>query len=87
MEIRADVILKATKVDGVYDSDPMKNKNAKRFEQLTFLDCLNKNLKVMDSTSISLCMDHKLPIIVFNLFKRGNIKRVILGEKVGTLVC
>jgi uridylate kinase len=86
MEIRADVILKATKVDGVYDSDPMKNKNAKRFEQLTFLDCLNKNLKVMDSTSISLCMDHKLPIVVFNLFKRGNIKRVIQGEKVGTLV-
>ncbi len=86
MEIRADVILKATKVDGVYDSDPMKNKEAQRFERLSFLDVLNKNLKVMDSTSISLCMDHKLPIIVFNLFQRGNIKRVILGEEIGTLV-
>jgi len=86
MEIRADVILKATKVDGVFDSDPLKNKEAKMFEHLSFLDVLNKNLKVMDSTSISLCMDNHLPIIVFNLFKRGNIKRVILGEKVGTTV-
>jgi uridylate kinase len=86
MEIKADVILKATKVDGVYDSDPMKNKDAKRFDRLTFLDVLNKNLKVMDSTSISLCMDNHLPIIVFNLFKRGNIKRVIQGEIVGTTV-
>jgi len=86
MEIRAEVILKATKVDGVYDSDPLKNKDAKRFERLSFLDVLNKNLKVMDSTSISLCMDHRLPIIVFDLFKRGNMKRVILGEEVGTIV-
>ncbi|MFO1518481.1 MAG: UMP kinase [bacterium] len=86
MEIRADVILKATKVDGVYDSDPKKNKDAKRFDHLSFLDVLNKNLKVMDSTSISLCMDNHLPIIVFDLFKRGNIKRVIEGETVGTQV-
>ncbi len=86
MEIRADVILKATKVDGVYDSDPKKNKDATKFDQLSFLEVLNRNLKVMDSTSISLCMDHNLPIIVFNLFQRGNIKRVIMGEKVGTLV-
>ncbi len=86
MEIKADVIIKATKVNGVFDSDPKKNKDAVMFDHLTFLDVLNKNLKVMDSTSISLCMDNHLPIIVFNLFERGNIKRVILGEKVGTLV-
>lgn len=86
MEIRAEVILKATKVDGVYDKDPNKDKSAKRFTELTFLDVLNKGLKVMDSTSISLCMDHKLPIIVFNLFKKGNVKKVVCGESVGTLV-
>jgi len=86
MEIKADVILKATKVDGVYDSDPKKNKDAKRFNQLSFLDVLNRNLKVMDSTSISLCMDNKMPIIVFDLFKRGNMQRVILGENMGTLI-
>lgn len=86
MEIRAEVILKATKVDGVYDKDPNKDKSAKRFTELTFLDVLNKGLKVMDSTSISLCMDHKLPIIVFNLFQKGNVKKVVCGESVGTLV-
>lgn len=86
MEIRADVILKATKVNGIYDSDPKKNKKAKRFDKLTFLEVLNKGLKVMDSTSISLCMDNNLPIIVFNLFERGNIKKVVLGQDVGTLV-
>jgi len=86
MEIKADVILKATKVDGVYDADPVKNKNATKFERLGFLDVLNKGLKVMDSTSISLCMDNHLPIIVFNLFEHGNMKRVILGEKIGTVV-
>jgi uridylate kinase len=86
MEIRADVILKGTKVDGVYDSDPKKNPEAKRFTSLTYLDVLNKNLKVMDSTSISLCMDHQLPIVVFNLFQKGNIKRVVLGENIGTRV-
>ncbi len=86
MEIRSEVILKGTKVDGVYDSDPLKNPTAKRFDKLTYLDVLNKNLKVMDSTSISLCMDHKLPIVVFDLFKKGNMRRVILGENIGTTV-
>jgi len=86
MEIRADVILKGTKVDGVYDSDPKKNPQAKRFEALSYLDVLNKNLKVMDSTSISLCMDHQLPIVIFDLFKKGNIQRVVLGEQIGTRV-
>ncbi len=86
MEIRADVILKATKVDGVFDSDPLKNPDAKMFDHLSFLEVLNKKLRVMDSTSISLCMENQLPIIVFNLFKRGNIKRVIQGEKIGTVV-
>lgn len=86
MEIHAEVILKATKVDGIYDKDPKKFPDAKRFESLTFLDVLNKGLQVMDSTSISLCMDHKLPIIVFDLFKRDNIKKVVLGEKIGTKV-
>lgn len=86
MEIGAEVILKATKVDGVYDSDPLLNKQAQRYDELTYLDVLKKQLKVMDATAISLCMDHQIPIIVFNLKKRGNIKRVVLGEKVGTKV-
>lgn len=85
-EIKADVILKGTKVDGVYDSDPMKNAGAKRYEKLTYLDVLNQQLKVMDSTAISLCMDNHLPIIVFDLFAQGNIKRVISGEAIGTRV-
>jgi uridylate kinase len=85
-EIGAEVILKATKVDGIYDSDPKKNKNAKRFSQIKYLDCLQKQLKVMDSTAFSLCMDNKMPIIVFDLFRPHNLKRVVLGEKVGTLV-
>ncbi|MBI5181268.1 MAG: UMP kinase [Nitrospirae bacterium] len=86
MEIGAEIILKGTKVDGVYDSDPMKNKNAKKFDKLNYLDVLQKGLKVMDATAISLCMDNSLPIIVFNLKKNGNIKRIVLGEKVGTIV-
>jgi uridylate kinase len=86
IEIGAEVILKATKVDGVYSSDPMKNKKARRYESLRYIDVLKKGLKVMDATAISLCMDNKLPIIVLNLFKEGNIKRVILGEKIGTMV-
>jgi len=85
-EIGAEVLLKATKVDGVYDSDPMKNSKAKRFETLSFMDALKSRLDVMDSTAFSLCMDNKLPIVVFNLFRRGNIKRVIIGEPIGTLV-
>lgn len=86
IEINADVILKATKVDGVYSSDPVKNSSAKKFKSLKYIEVLNKELKVMDSTAVSLCMDNKLPIIVFNLIKHGNIKRVILGEKIGTVV-
>ena len=85
-EIHADVILKGTKVDGVYDSDPHKNKKAKRFETLSYIDVLKKNLKVMDATSISMCMDGNLPIIVFNMFQKGNLKKAILGERVGTIV-
>lgn len=86
MEINADAILKATKVDGVYSSDPFKVKGARRFEKLKYIDVLKKGLKVMDATAISLCMDNKLPIIVFNLNKKGNIRRVVLGEKIGTVV-
>jgi len=86
MEIGAEVILKATKVDGIYDADPLLNKRAQKFDELTYLDVLKKQLKVMDATAISLCMDHQIPIIVFSLKKKGNVKRVILGEKVGTKV-
>lgn len=85
-EIGAEVILKATKVDGVYDSDPKKNPKAKRFNQVSYLDALQKQLKVMDSTAFSLCMDNKMPIIVFDFFRPHNLKRVVLGEKVGTVV-
>jgi uridylate kinase len=85
-EMGAEVILKATKVDGIYDKDPKKNPGAKRFTQVSYLDALQKQLKVMDSTAFSLCMDNKMPIIVFDLFKPHNLKRVVMGEKVGTLV-
>jgi uridylate kinase len=86
MEINADAILKATKVDGVYDRDPMTDPKAKKFSRLTYIDVLKKNLKVMDATAISLCMDNSLPIVVFNLTRKGNILRVVLGEKIGTVV-
>jgi uridylate kinase len=86
MEIGAEVILKATKVDGIYNVDPLLNKRARKFDELTYLDVLKKQIKVMDATAISLCMDHQIPIIVFNLKKKGNVKRVVLGEKVGTKV-
>lgn len=86
MEIGAEVILKATKVEGVYDRDPMKYKEAKMYGELTYIEVLNKDLKVMDSTAISLCMDNQLPIIVFNIMEKGNIKRVLCGEGIGTLV-
>jgi len=85
-EIGAEVILKATKVDGIYDSDPKKNPGAKRFSEITYLDALQRQLKVMDSTAFSLCMDNKMPIIVFDFSKPHNLKKVVLGEKVGTLV-
>lgn len=86
MEINADVILKATRVDGVYSADPLKVKDAKKFSRLKYIDVLKKDLKVMDATAVSLCMDNKLPIVVFNLNKQGNVKRVVLGEKIGTVV-
>jgi uridylate kinase len=86
MEIRAEVILKATKVDGVYDADPAKFPDAKMISQINYLDVLSRQLAVMDTTAISMCMDNSLPIIVFNLNVPGNLKRVIMGEKVGSLV-
>jgi uridylate kinase len=85
-EIGAEVILKATKVDGIYDSDPKKNPKATRFSRITYLEALQKQLKVMDSTAFSLCMDNKMPIIVFDLFKPHNLRRVVMGDEVGTLV-
>ena len=86
MEINAAAILKATKVEGVYSADPLKVKDAKKFTKLRYIDVLRKGLKVMDATAVSLCMDNKLPILVFNLNKEGNIRRVVLGEKIGTIV-
>ena len=86
MEINADAILKATKVDGVYDRDPMVDPKARKYSRLTYLDVLRKNLKVMDATAISLCMDNDLPIVVFNLTKKGNILKAVLSEKIGTVV-
>lgn len=86
IEMDADVILKATKVDGVYSADPEKDKNAVKFSDLTYMDVLQKDLKVMDATAISLCRDNNLPIIVFSMRKKGNIKRVLSGEKIGTIV-
>jgi len=86
MEIRADVIMKATKVDGVYNADPVKNKSAVMFKKISYIEVLTKNLKVMDSTAITLCRDNSLPIIVFNLQKKGNIRGAICGKKIGTYV-
>jgi uridylate kinase len=86
LEIRAQVIMKATKVDGVFSADPMLDKSAKKFLTIHYIDVIKKGLKVMDSTAISLCKDNNLPILVFNLNRRGNIKKAVLGEKVGTLV-
>jgi len=86
MEIGAEVILKATKVDGIYDADPMKDSSARKYTELKFIDVLKDNLKVMDAAAISLCMENKVPIIVFNMTEPGNIKRVLLGEKIGTIV-
>ena len=86
MEIKADAILKATKVDGIYDADPMLVKDATKFSQITYMEVLKRGLKVMDSTAISLCKDNNLPIIIFNLNQRGNIGKVVSGEKIGSLV-
>lgn len=85
-EIGAEVILKATKVDGVYDSDPLKNPRAKRFARISYLEALKRRLKIMDSTAFSLCMDNRIPIVVFDMFRKGNLRRAILGERIGTLV-
>jgi uridylate kinase len=86
MEIGAQVILKGTKVDGIYDADPVKHPKAKRYDELTFLQVIEKDLKVMDATAVTLCMDTSLPLIVFNLKEAGNVKRIVMGEKVGTVV-
>lgn len=86
LEINAEIIFKATKVDGVYDKDPLKHKDAKKYDNLSYIEVLNKNLRVMDSTAISLCRENNLPIIVFDLTMPGNIKGVIMGKKIGTLV-
>lgn len=85
-EIKAEIIMKATKVDGVYSADPFKDKNAKKYDKLKFIEVLNQDLKVMDSTAISMCMDNSLPILVFNLNQTGNIKKAALGEAIGTIV-
>jgi uridylate kinase len=85
-EIGAEVIMKATKVDGIYDKDPMKHSDAKMYDELAYIDVLNKGLQVMDSTAVSLCMDNKLPILTFNLMTQGNILRAVKGEAIGTLV-
>jgi uridylate kinase len=84
--MRADVILKGTKVDGIYSADPMIDQAAKRYESISYLQVLERGLKVMDATAISLCMDNKLPIVVYNLRVIGNLRRVIMGEPVGTMV-
>ncbi|HVJ06457.1 MAG TPA: UMP kinase [Candidatus Saccharimonadales bacterium] len=86
MEIKAEVIMKATKVEGIYDSDPVKNKDAKMYDAITFTDVLGKGLRVMDATAISLCRENNLPILIFNLNTHGNIRRVCLGEKIGSIV-
>lgn len=86
MEIKADAILKATKVDGIYDADPMKVLDATKFEQISYLEVLKQGLRVMDATAISLCRENNLPIVIFNLNTRGNIRRVVMGERVGSLV-
>ncbi len=86
MEIGADVLIKATKVDAIYDEDPMKNPNAKRFYTLSYIDALNMRLRVMDSTAISLCMDNNMPIVVLNLWQEGSVQRLLQGESVGTMI-
>jgi uridylate kinase len=86
MEIKAEIILKGTRVDGIYDDDPLKNPKAKKFDRLSYLEVLQKGLKVMDTTAISLCMDNRLPIIVYDLRKSGALRRIIMGERIGTIV-
>ena len=85
--MEADVIFKATQVDGVYDSDPKKNPDAVRFERVSFIDCLTKQLKVMDATAFSLCLENNMPIVIFDVGVNGNITRALSGEEIGTYVC
>ncbi|MFQ5578187.1 MAG: UMP kinase, partial [Anaerolineae bacterium] len=87
MEIDAEVLIKATKVDGVYDSDPIENPNAKQFERLTYIDALNLGVRVLDSTALTLCMENLMPIVVLNLWHEDSIKKAVMGQKVGTLIC
>jgi uridylate kinase len=86
MEVGAEVLIKATKVDGVYDDDPQKNPDARKFERLTYIEALNMRLRFMDSTAISLCMENDLPIVVLNLWQAESVKRLVLGEAVGTMI-
>jgi uridylate kinase len=86
VEVDVDVLLKGTKVDGVYSADPLKDKSAKLFKKLSYMEIINKGLKIMDSTAITLCMENKLPIIVFNFIKKGNLKNIVLGKSIGTLI-
>lgn len=86
-EVNADVLIKATKVDGIYDKDPKKHKTAKKYEKISYIDVLNNKLHIMDSTAISLCMEEKIPILVFDINKKGNLSKIIKGENIGTLVC
>ncbi len=87
MEIDAEVLIKATKVDGVYDSDPQTNPDARKFDQLTYIDALNRGVRVMDSTALTLCMENQMPIIVLNLWQDDSVRQAVLGKKVGTLIC
>lgn len=87
MEIGADVLVKATKVDAIYDEDPKKNPNARRFDRISYIDFLNLRLKVMDSTAVSLCMENDMPIVTLNFWQKGSVKRLMLGESVGTIIC
>lgn len=86
VEINADLLIKATKVDGIYDSDPKKNPDAKKYDDLTYMEALSKQLQVMDATAISLCMENHMPLMVLNLWEEGSLKKALMGEKVGTLV-
>ncbi len=86
VEINADLLIKATKVDGIYDSDPKKNPDAKKYDRLTYMDALSKQLQVMDATAISLCMENHMPLMVLNLWEEGSLKKALMGEKIGTLV-
>ncbi len=86
VEIKADVIFKGTKVDGVYNADPLKDKKAKKYKTISYLEVLDKGLKIMDSTAVSLCMDNKIPVVVFDAFKKGNLKKAIMGRAIGTVI-